>query len=600
MKRIRQLSIFLALFISMMSKIAYAYNIIVENDYGVSIYYNYYSERELIVTYDDYLDRKYTGTVIIPNEVTYMNRTLKVIGIGEKAFNNCSNLTSVSIPSSVTTIGERAFEKCTSLTSVIIPDGVITVGKFAFHNCSSLVSVNISNTVTSIGDEAFSGCSALASITIGNSVTSIGSWAFSGCRLNSVYISDITAWCSIKFNRESNPLRHAKLYLNGEEVKDLVIPNSMTSIGEYTFEGCTSLTSVTIGNSITSIGIWAFKDCNCLNSVYISDMAAWCAIKFNSQSNPLGNNALLYLNGKKVKDLVIPNSVTNIGEYTFGGCTSLTSVLIGKNVKGIGYGAFSNCPNLTSVTIPKSVSSIGKAAFLGCNKLSYVISQIENPFGIYGKSGEMYYRTFDQDVFNNSTLYVPKGKKEKYKTTEGWKDFLHIEEGTGPNGSETPEVQKCIKPTIGYQNGKLTFNCETEDAICQYTITDDDIKSESGNEIQLSVAYYISVYATKSGYENSETATATLCWIDVEPQSEGLDNSVSSIAAKAVMVKNDGSFLTIEGIEDGVEVNVYSLTGIRLGSSISRNGVAQVKTNLTNDSIAIVMIGNKSIKIKMK
>lgn len=124
----------------MMSKIAYAYNIIVENDYGVSIYYNYYSERELIVTYDDYLDRKYTGTVIIPNEVTYMNRTLKVIGIGEKAFNNCSNLTSVSIPSSVTTIGERAFEKCTSLTSVIIPDGVITVGKFAFHNCSSLVS----------------------------------------------------------------------------------------------------------------------------------------------------------------------------------------------------------------------------------------------------------------------------------------------------------------------------------------------------------------------------------------------------------------------------------------------------------------------------
>lgn len=295
----------------------------------------------------------------------------------------------------------------------------------------------------------------------------------------------------------------------------------------------------------------------------------------------------------------ISNNLVKIDDSTFHGCSNLTSLTIPNSVKSIDYEAFAECSNLFSVIIPNSVSSIGESVFSGCNKISYVISQIENPFGIYGKTNS-YTSIFDKDVFNNSILYVPIGKKEKYKTTEGWKDFLHIEEGTGPNSGVTPEIQKCAKPTISYQYGKLTFNCETEDAICQYTITDEDIKSESGNEIQLSVTYHISVYATKSGYENSDTATATLCWIDVEPQSEGLNNSVSCVAAKAVMVKNDGSFLTIEGIEDGVEVNVYSLTGIRLGSSISRNGVAQVKTNLTNDSIAIVMIGNKSIKIKMK
>ena len=177
---------------------------------------------------------------------------------------------------------------------------------------------------------------------------------------------------------------------------------------------------------------------------------------------------------------------------------SLTSITIPNSVTSIGGDAFAYCTGLTSVTIPNSVTSIGERAFAYFD-IPTVISLIENPFKIYGKTSG-YYRTFSQNTFINATLYVPKGTIEKYKATDGWKDFVFIEEGTG--GGDTPETQKCEKPTISYENGKLTFSSATDGAVCQYFITDTDIKAGSGNEVQLGVTYNISVFAAKAGYEN--------------------------------------------------------------------------------------------------
>ena len=195
---------------------------------------------------------------------------------------------------------------------------------------------------------------------------------------------------------------------------------------------------------------------------------------------------------------------------------------------------------------------------------------------------------------------MPVGTIDKYKSTEGWKDFLFIEEGTGPNGGGTPTIQKCDKPTISYQKGKLTFNCTTEGAVYQYTITDNDIQSGSGNELQLGVTYNISVYATKSGYENSETATATLCWIDVDPKTEGFTNGVANVRANPVLIQSYGNVLSISGAPEGAEINVYSLSGQKVGSAKAVSESTDVITTLNAGEVGIVKIGEKAVKVAIK
>ena len=211
--------------------------------------------------------------------------------IGNGAFLGCTSLTSVTIPDSVTSIGERAFSECTSLTSVTIPDSVTSIGEGAFYDCSSLTSVTIPDSVTSIGDYAFYGCESLTSVTIPDSVTSIGNGAFASCTSltgiwvaegNNDYSSDASG---VLFNKDKITLVQCP-----GTFREYTIPDSVTSIGEQAFMGCSSLTSVTIPDSVTSIHWGAFYDCTSLTSV------------------------------------TIPDSVTSIGAWAFRDCTSLTDV----------------------------------------------------------------------------------------------------------------------------------------------------------------------------------------------------------------------------------------------------------------------------------
>ncbi len=326
-------------------------------DFAVNgIYYNKNSDgTSVTVTYKTTSYNSYSGSVAIPSQVTYNNNTYDVTSIGESAFRGCSGLTSITIPNSVTSIGNFTFYCCTSLTSVTIPNSVTSIGWYAFFCCTGLTSVTIPNSVTSIRDKAFYGCRGLTSVTIGSSVTSIGEDAFMFCSgLTKAEFASIESLCNISFgNSDANPLYYAKhLYINGQEVTDLVIPNSVTSIGDRAFSGCNGLTSITIPNSVTSIGSSAFYNCSGLTSVTIP----------NSVTS-IGSSAFYGCSG--LTSVTIPNSVTSIGISAFSGCSGLTSVTIPNSVTSIGDRAFSGCNGLTSITIPNSVTSIGNTAFLG-------------------------------------------------------------------------------------------------------------------------------------------------------------------------------------------------------------------------------------------
>ena len=225
-------------------------------------------------------------SITIPNSVTSIEKNAfwecsslasvsignGVTSIGESVFSNCSGLTSIDIPNNVTSIGLGAFFGCSGLTSIDIPNSVTSIGGYAFYGCKGLSSIDIPNSVTTIGGCAFSYCSGLTSITIPNSVTTMGNQAFDACSgLNKVIIPDVIKWCGISFaDATANPLMYAQRIFKDEntEVTELDIPNNVSSIGNFCFNGCKNLRKIVIGSGIETIGNLAFGDCKRLLDLY--------------------------------------------------------------------------------------------------------------------------------------------------------------------------------------------------------------------------------------------------------------------------------------------------------------------------------------------
>ncbi|MBR2876649.1 MAG: leucine-rich repeat protein, partial [Clostridia bacterium] len=205
-------------------------------------------------------------------------------------------------------------------------------------------------------------CYDLTSVTIPETVTNIGKNAFYSCNsLTQVNISDIASWSNISFGDAlSNPLYYAKnLYLNGELVTDLIIPEGVRKINDFAFYNCTPLTSVIIPDGVTSIGNSAFEGCSALTKVRIPDNVT-----------SIGNKT--FYNCYSLKNVTIPDGVTSIGDMPFSGCSSLTSVIIPDSVTSVGIFNFNGCTSLTSIVIPDSVTSIPDAAFKNCTSLTSV------------------------------------------------------------------------------------------------------------------------------------------------------------------------------------------------------------------------------------
>ena len=460
----------------------------------------------------DLYSGSYWGDIVIPKTVTYEGLDYTVTSIGGHAFFVCHGLNSIVIPTSVTTIGYEAFWHCDHMKSITIEGSIPKFDSSAFDReienliimdliawCNSteandfpykhiyykdneIKDLVIPNGVTRIPVDAFAR-SIMSSLTIPNSVTSIEAGAFALC-------SNLTS---------------------------IAIPNSVTSIGSSAFAGCSGLTSITIPNSVTSIGISAFSGCSGLTSIIVEegntiyDSRNNCNTIIETESNTLITGC---------KNTTIPNSVTSIGNGAFYNCSGLSSITIPNSVTSIGNGAFYNCSGLSSVTIPNSVTSIGNTAYYNCSGLSSItipnsVTSIE--FSAFSNCPELTDVTclaenvpytssdaFDGSYITYATLHVPASAVDAYKSTAPWSNFKSF---VAVDGSEIPETPKCATPTITYKNGKISFSCETEGVEYVSTITAGDTKSFFTGEITLTNKYTVSVYATKDGYDKSDTAT---------------------------------------------------------------------------------------------
>lgn len=493
----------------------------------------------------DGLNETISGIIDIPSNITYNNKSFSVTAIKSC---NSTKIKSVRIPSSISKIDDGAFIG-SSIKSIIIPDNVNYIGKSAFEDCKELIFVRMSQNVTSLNEYLFYGCTKLVEIdwhpVIDGYIGGIRRGVFYDCT-------------SLKTFRLP-----AGIVLSGSNYEG----------HHYTvFNNCTSLDSLIIEDGDGIIELNYYYDGSTHHGEFSGSKINYVYLgrAFEDKSKYDNHTPIL----RYVEHLEIGDKVTELptwlpNQQNYGDAKHLKTLIIGSSLTKVAD--FSNSYNFDGT--------------YGNQSLEYIKIKRVTPPEAEG---------FSNYNFINTILYVPKGAKAAYQSAEIWKNFWNIQEYSD-EGTDV-DTQKCANPTINYSNGKLSFSCQTDGATCQSTIADTDIKSYSVNEIELGVTYVVSVYATKPGYENSDVVTATLCWLNAEPKTEGMSNDIAEAQGNAILIQSHDGIISIAGVAADTNIAIYSVSGQMVGSTIAHDHYSTISTSLKKGEVAIIRIGNKSLK----
>ena len=435
-------------------------------------------------------------------------------------FNGFSSMHEIVLPQGITAIDDEGMSGAYGLRNAVLPEGVRQVGRYAFSQCYNLETVNLPNTIDSIGDGAFSGCEKLQSLVLPSSIRYIPNGICTGCKS----LSNINIPANARFGRYP-----------------------------FCFAGCERLTSFTVDDGHP---LYIAKD----GVIYSRDekkLVLWPTVKnvgaiaaipegvenlgtgslYNSRIKNISLPASLRTVGEgafyesDVEHIELPDMVDSIGRIAFCYCRELKELTLPKRLRTITEQMCQTCEKLTEIRIPASVTTIESHAFENCKSLATVIVESRKPVAIDKKLIPNW------DPFpthSNISLLVPEGSKADYEADYYWKEFKEIVE-------YEVEDKQCAAPTIAYDRGRLLIDCESpSEAECHVSISNTDAGEYSGNCIDLSPTYVITVWATAEDYADSPCVTATIQWRDGRPIFTGFSSvTIDGKAANDVNGDNE-------------------------------------------------------------
>ena len=521
----------------------------------------------------------YSGLISIPSEITYGGKTFHVTSIEKYAFYECINLKKVILPENIQSIGMSSFTY-SSIEEIDLPESISEIGEGAFSSCVQIRKIVIPSNIEKLNEYTFYGCEKLKEVTFPKSLKQICNNCFGYTAIERIELPE-----GLEYLGSYNMIhQYGGPFACANNLQVIILPSTLQHIHQWTFAGCESLKTIILKSNNISISDYDLE-------------TAFSGTDIDYLIVP--NNTLENYSNWPIKNVIESSyDITDrIGKEVIWNNQVFTIVY--ENEKMYTYLSNMIYKDATEILIPSYFTINGETYYtIGISKrindyssILSVKTDITEPFDV------------SDDVFNSltyiiGTLYIPIGSINIYQNHETWKKFSNIKEEyiNFDKEIEIPVKQKCETPTISFVDGKLTFSCATEGVEYASEVTCSDVNKYYSNEINLAACYDITVTAMKTGYDNSDVATAKLYWLTSSGSLEGA--GINNVSMRGIAIQSAGGFITISGLDNNEKVSFYGIDGKSLGSATAINGTTSFAAQ--SGSIVVAKIGKENIKIAVK